>query len=216
MVWEAIVGGRWGLFRHGTSGPDGQGFQFDVIGAAFVRIDPEQEDDLEAADFNAGFLGTWHYGKWRYKLGYNHYSSHLGDEFLIRNPGFHRRNYVRDSILFGVMYDITPKLQIYGESAYAVGVSDGAEPWEFQVGVQYAPAQATGIRGAPFMAVNGHLREEYDFGGSVNAQLGWAWRGGKSNRLFRIGAQHYNGPSMQWSFVNRYENMTGFGAWFDY
>lgn len=216
MVWEAVVGGRWGLFRHGGEGPDAEGFQFDVIGAAFVRIDPEEESDLEAADFNAGFVGTWHYGRWRYKLGYNHYSCHLGDEYVLKNLGLTRYNYVRDSILFGTMYDITPELQIYGEMYVALGTGGGAEPFEFQTGVQYSPAQATGIRGAPFFAVNGHFRQEHGGNGSVNAQAGWAWRGGKSNRLFRFGFQHYNGPSMQWSFVDRYENMTGMGLWFDY
>jgi hypothetical protein len=32
----------------------------------------------------------------------------------------------------------------------------------------------------------------------------------------RIGAQHYNGPSQQFSFVNRWENLIGGGIWFDY
>ncbi|WP_437191281.1 DUF1207 domain-containing protein [Planctomicrobium sp. SH527] len=216
LVWETAVGGRWGLFRKGTEGPNGEGFQFDVIGGAFVRIDPEEESDVEAADFNAGFLGTWRTGRWRFKLGYNHYSCHVGDEYLIKNPTFVRNNYVRDSILGGVMFDVTPKLQVYGEVYNALGTGGSAEPWELQFGVQYAPSCETGFRGAPFFAVNGHLREEYDFGGNVNAQIGWAWRSGRANRLFRVGAQHYNGQSMQWSFADRYENMTGIGMWFDY
>jgi len=216
LVWEAVVGGRWGLVRKGGEGPDAEGFQFDVIGAAFVRIDPEEESDLEAADFNAGFIGTWHYGRWRYKLGYNHYSCHLGDEYVLKNLGVQRYNYVRDSILVGTMYDVTPALQVYGEVNAALGTGGGAEPFELQFGAQYSPALPTGARGAPFWAVNGHLREELDFGGNVTAQIGWAWRGGKSNRLFRVGAQHYNGSSMQWSLVGRYENMTGLGMWFDY
>ncbi len=216
LIWEAIVGGRWGLLRKGGEGPDAEGFQFDVIGAAFVRIDPEAESDLEAADFNAGFFGTWHYGRWRYKLGYNHYSCHLGDEYLIRNPGTPRYNYVRDSIVAGITFDVTERLQVYGEIGNSLGTSGGAEPWEFQFGVQSAPGLPTGFRGGPFWAVNAHLRQEYDFGGNVTAQAGWAWRADRSNRLLRFGVQHYNGQSMQWSFVNRYENMTGIGLWFDY
>ncbi|WP_437187321.1 DUF1207 domain-containing protein [Planctomicrobium sp. SH668] len=218
LVWEAAVGGRFGVLRHGTFGPDGEGFQLDVEGAALVRIDPEQESDLEAADFRAGFVGTWKKGQWRWKAGYSHVSSHVGDEYLIRNPTFVRDNYVRDSLLVGVTYDFNPKLQGYGEFAYAVGAGGLAEPVELQFGVQYAPALFvdTGLRGAPFAAIHGHLRQEFNFSGSVNAEAGWAWRGGQTNHLFRLGVQHYNGHSMQWSFGNRYESMTGMGIWFDF
>jgi len=42
--------------------------------------------------------------------------------------------------------------------------SRGGEPLEFQFGAEYAPSSASGCRGTPFAAVNGHLREEFDFG----------------------------------------------------
>lgn len=216
LIWEAAVGGRWGLLRHGTQGPNADGFQFDVEGGALVRIDPEEESDLEAADFRAGFLGTWRRGPWRWKAGYSHLSSHVGDEYLLKNPTYVRQNYVRDSLLVGVTYDITPELQGYGEIAYAANANGGAQPIELQFGTQYSPALETGFRGAPFAAINGHLRQELNFGGSVNVEAGWAWRGGASNHLFRAGFQHYNGNSMQWSFVHRYESLTGMGIWFDY
>jgi len=216
LIWEAAVGGRWGLFRHGTQGTNADGFQFDVEGGALVRIDPEQQSDLEAADFRAGFIGTWRRGAWRWKAGYSHISSHVGDEYLIKNPTFNRVNYVRDSILAAVMYDFTPAFQGYWETAYAVGAEGGAKPVELQFGFQYSPPVGTGFRGAPFAAINGHLRQELRFGGSVNVEAGWAWRGAVSNNLFRAGFQHYNGNSMQWSFVHRYECLTGMGIWFDF
>lgn len=217
QIWEAALGGRLGLIRKGTPGPDGQGFQFDVEGGVLLRIDPLQESDpLEAADFRAGLIGTWRRERWRYKTGYSHVSSHLGDEFLLNNPGFVRRNYVRDSILFGTIYDVTPDLQVYGEIAAAVIVaSGGAEPLELQFGAQYRPACPTGFRGAPFAAINGHLRQEFNFGGSVNVQAGWAWKA-RSTALLRAGFQHYNGPSMQWSFFDRYESLTGMALWYDF
>lgn len=216
LVWETALGGRWGLVRRGTPGPNGNGFQFDMEGAALARVDPEEESDLEAADFRAGFLGTWRRDRWRWKTGYYHLSSHVGDEFLIKNPGFPRRNYVRDSLLFGLMYDITPDVQIYGEIADALNHNGGAEPLELQFGAQYSPVCTNGIHGSPFAAINGHLRQEFDFSGSVNIEAGWQWRGANSGHLFRVGAQHYSGPSIQWSFYDRYESLTGVGIWFDY
>lgn len=217
LVFETALGGRWGLVRNGTyGGIDPEGFQFDIEGAAFARVDPEEQSDLEAADFRAGFVGTWHEGPWRFKTGYYHISSHIGDEYLLRNNGFQRINYVRDSLLAAAMYNVNPDLQVYAEVAVALNHNGGAEPFELQFGAQYSPVIRTGIRGAPFAAINGHLRQEFNFGGSVNVQAGWQWRSREGTQMFRMGFQHYNGPSIQWELFDVYESMTGMGIWFDF
>ncbi|MEZ5944175.1 MAG: DUF1207 domain-containing protein [Planctomycetaceae bacterium] len=217
LVWETALGGRWGIVRNGTYGSDNpQGFQLDMEGAGLARVDPEEQADLEAADFRAGIIGTWRDGPWRWKTGYYHLSSHIGDEYLLKNPGFNRINYVRDAILVAGMYDVTPDLQVYAEMAVALNHNGGAEPFEFQFGAQYSPAVSNGIQGAPFAAINGHLRQEFNFGGSVNVMAGWQWRGLRDTDLFRAGFQHYNGASMQWEFFDRYESMTGMSIWYDY
>ncbi|MCA9079118.1 MAG: DUF1207 domain-containing protein [Planctomycetaceae bacterium] len=216
-IWETALGGRWGLVRYGTyGGVDPEGFQFDMEGAAFARVDPEHDSDLEAVDFRAGFVATVREGRWRFKTGYYHISSHIGDEYLLNNSTFVRINYVRDAILTAAMYDITPDLQIYGEIALALNHNGGADPYEFQFGAQYSPMIRNGKRGAPFAAINGHLRQEFDFGGSVNVMAGWQWRSREGDQLFRVGFQHYNGPSMQWELFDVYESLTGFGIWYDY
>ncbi len=88
LIFEAALGGRAGLLRYGNaSAIRPEGWQFDIEGAVFARVDPEEESDLEAADFRAGFLSTWRYGGNAWKAGYYHLSSHVGDEFLIKNPG---------------------------------------------------------------------------------------------------------------------------------
>jgi hypothetical protein len=215
--WEMALGGRLGLIRHGTYGINAEGFQFDVEGAALGRINPNLESDpLEGTDYRAGFLGTWRYGPWRWKAGYYHLSSHAGDEYLLNNPLYVRRNYVRDSLIVGCTFDVRPDFQIYGELANALGCSGGAEAWEFQFGAQYFPAYPTGFRGAPFAAINGHVRQDNDWMSSVNLEAGWAWRGSQSAALLRAGFQHYNGPAMQWEFFTRHESLTGFGIWYDF
>jgi hypothetical protein len=149
-------------------------------------------------------------------VGYYHLSSHLGDEFLIRNPSFHRLNYVRDSVIVGVTHDLTPDTQLYGEVAYAFNAEDGALAWEFQYGAQYSPLFPAGSRGSPFAGMNIHTREDFNYQTSVNVVMGWQWRGAVSNHRLRTGMQYYSGPSMQYSFVNRYESLVGGGVWFDY
>lgn len=216
-IWEAALGGRVGLWRLGTPGAvRPEGWQIDLEGAALARVDKDENSDLDAADFRFGVPVTYRRGATAYKFGYYHLSSHVGDEYLLKHPTFRRRNYVRDAVVLGISQDFTLDLRGYAEVAYAPAASGGAEPLEFQFGAEYSPARSNGGKGDPFAAVNIHLREEFNFGGSVNVMTGWQWRGPLTDRLFRVGVQYYNGKSMQYSFFNEHEELIGAGMWFDY
>lgn len=216
LVWETQLGGRVGLIRYGTSDVvNPEGWQLDIEGGAQARVLPKDESDLEAVDFRFGILSTWRFGSNAFKAGYYHLSSHLGDEFLLKNTGFERLNYVRDSVIAGWMHDLTPDWQIYGEIAYAFGHEDGALPLELQYGVQYSPL-VFGLHGAPYLGVNGHTREDENWATGLNTVAGWQWRGEQTNHTFRVGFQYYTGPSLQWSFVGVRETLIGGGMWFDY
>jgi hypothetical protein len=216
MVWDVTLGGRAGLFRYGDfDGGEIRGIQFDVEGAAMVRLDPEENTDVEAADYRFGFLTTWRDGPWSAKAGYYHVSSHLGDEFLLRNPFHVRHNYVRDSAVCAISYDLAPALRLYAESAYAVGHEGGALPWEFQYGAEYSPLDCS-TWGRPFAGVNGHTREDEGWITGVNVVSGWQWRGEQTHHRFRLGLQYYHGPALQYSFVGQTETLLGGGLWFDY
>jgi hypothetical protein len=148
-------------------------------------------------------------------VGYYHLSSHLGDEFLLDHPGYPRLNFARDVLVAGYAHYLSPNLRLYGEMGWAF-YTDISQPWEFQFGVDYAPGYATGIRGAPFFAINGHLREELDFGGHFTVQAGWAWRADNSTHLLRTGLEYFNGASNEYSFYNLHEQQIGYGLWYDY
>jgi len=85
-----------------------------------------------------------------------------------------------------VLAAVVPAL--YAEAGWAFYVDGGTEPWEFQFGAEYSPLGPTGLAGAPFLAVNGHLRQEVDFGGSLVVQAGWQWRG-RTGHLMRAGLE---------------------------
>jgi len=214
LYWETALGGRVGIFRKGTFDPvRPEGWQLDLEGAALARVNLDNESDLDAADFRIGMPMTWRRGPTAVKFGYYHISSHLGDEYLIKNPTFQRRNYVRDAALVGISQDLNDDCRVYGEVAYSPGATGGAEPLEFQFGAEYSPNQP---RLAPFAAVNLHSREEFDFQASVNVVAGWQVRGDHTGRRMRFGAQYYNGKALQYSFFDRNEKLAGAGLWFDY
>lgn len=217
-IWEAVLGGRVGLIRlSDPSISNSDAFQLDLDGAVFARVLPDEPSDpLEGSDYRVGLYGTWKSDRLSYRAGYYHISAHVGDEYLIANPLFNRINYVRDSFLAGTAWQLNDTSRVYGEIGYALGVEGGAKPLEFQFGGEYAPIPTTQFTGAPFAAVNTHLREDFDFNGGVNVVAGWGWQGPHSKRRLRLGLNYYNGPSLQYEFFDRWENLVGGGIWLDY
>ncbi|MBX7166875.1 MAG: DUF1207 domain-containing protein [Pirellulales bacterium] len=214
--WDVTLGGRAGLWRYGTTDPaHPEGVQLDIEGAAFPRLDLDEERDLVAADFRGGFPLTYGRGPWQFKLAYYHLSAHLGDEFLLKNPGYTRINYSRDVVVYGTAFRPNNNWRFYGEAGWSF-YEDVAEQWEFQFGAEYSPGQPSGLRGAPFMATNVHLHEEINYSGRFTFQAGWQWRGDGPGHLLRLGLHYLNGMSPQYELLGQNEEQIGAGLWFDF
>lgn len=213
-LWEATLGQQVGLLRWGSFDPDFPlGFQIDVEGSAQVRLDIQEEVDVRSVDFRGGVPLTFGYGRHRTKLAYYHISSHLGDEFLLKNPDFERLNYARDAIVLGHAYYLTPSQRVFAEAGWAF-YTDVAKEWEFQFGYEFNPVYWMTRHGSPYFAVHGHLREEVNFGGGLAVQTGWTWRA-PTGRQLRMGMHYYNGKSPQFSFFNDHEQLIGFIVAYD-
>ena len=113
--------------------------------AAFPRLNIEQQWDVDSADIRFGVPLTRRKVSWQSKIGYYHLSSHVGDEFLMRNPGFRRINFVRDSLILGIGYFPTEDVRLYSEADWAFKTYGGEQPWEFQFGAEYSPVRDTGF-----------------------------------------------------------------------
>jgi hypothetical protein len=216
---DVTLGGRASLLRFGTDGPGRpQGAELQVEGAGLPRLNLDENWDMESNDFRFGLPLVYGREMWQAKFSYYHLSSHMGDEFAIRNGGQSalddRINFSRDALVLGFSYFPLPAWRWYAEAGWAFHY-DVSEPWEFQFGVDVAEPGPTGIYGTPFVAVNGHLREEVDFGGNVVAQAGWLWRG-DSTRTVRVGVHYFNGKSSQFQFFNHFEEQIGGGVWCDF
>jgi len=215
---DGTVGGRAGVLRYGSGNAIfPQGWQLDVEGAAMVRLTLDEMRDFETADYRVGVPLTYGIDAWQFKMAVYHLSSHLGDEFAINNPGSldDRINYVRDEVVLGASYYPMPAWRLYSEVGYAFNSDGGAEPWEIQFGTEVARPGPTGPRGTPFFAINGHLREEVDFGGDLSTQAGWLWRG-NSGQVMRLGVHYYNGKSSQYQVFDQFEEQIGVGLWYDF
>lgn len=220
-IWSLEAGGRAGILRYGSGpGERPQGWQLDLWGAAFPRLNMKNNSELDAVDFKVGFPLTWSKGAYQAKFEWNHISSHIGDEFLLNNPTFVRIDYLRDAFVLGGGYFLNPDLRLYADAEYAYRVHGGSEPWHFQFGFDYSPAAESYYqqpnRPQPFLAVNGSLRQEANYSGGVNVVTGIQWRGVESDAVFRIGLQYYQGQSLQLEFIDDYEELIGVGMWYDF
>ena len=213
-TWDASLGAHVGILRYGTQDPAWpEGWQLDVDGVALPRLDSTRS--MVSTDFRIGFPLMRREGPWEFKFGYYHLSSHLGDLYMLAHPDVMRLNYVRDQLVCGVAYRPICDLRFYGEANWAFHNDGGSQPWEFQFGIDYSPAQPNGLCGAPFAAINTKLREDVNYSGNVTVEAGWQWRGPTGHTL-RTGLQYFDGMSFQRQFYNRYEQFIGAGTWYDF
>ncbi|QDS97967.1 DUF1207 domain-containing protein [Adhaeretor mobilis] len=218
---DVSLGGRMAIFRNGTRGPSAktgrpEGLEFQIEGAAMPRLNLDENWDLESVDFRFGMPIILARENWQWKFSYYHLSAHLGDELAIREAALGQRiNYSRDVFVLGLSYYTSPAWRWYGEGGWAFYTDGGSDPWEFQFGVDISEPGPTGPSGTPFVALNGHLREEVDFGGNFVGQAGWLWRG-DTGRTVRAGVHYHNGKSSQFEFFDQFEEQIGGGIWADF
>ena len=215
---DVSLGARVSILRYGAR-VNGQphGWELQMEGAGMPRLNLSEDWDVDATDFRFGLPVVYGDDFLQWKLAYYHLSSHLGDEFIERTgvPATSRINYARDELVAGVSIFPLPAWRWYAEMGWAFYADEGAEPWEFQFGLEYAQPGNTGPWGTPFVAINGHLRQEVDFGGSLATQAGWLWRG-SSGRVLRTGLHYHNGKSNQLEFSDEFEHHIGGGLWYDF
>ena len=215
-LWDVALGGHVGILRYGDDDPALPfGWQIDIEGAAFPRLDLQSERQMMATDFRFGVPLSLRQGCFETKLAYYHLSSHLGDDFIAENPGHPAINYVRDVVVWAVGLRLIENVRAYAEAGYAFYRKGGSKPWEFQFGVDWSQVRPESRFGSPFFAVNGRIREEVDFGGNLTAQTGWQWRGETGN-LLRLGFHYFNGKSDAYQFFTEHEEHFGIGLWYDF
>ena len=216
--WDSTLGARVGIVRYGSpNGSYPQGFQFDVEGAVFPRVDSDGST-LIATDYRLGLPVSFGWRRYQTKFGYYNVSSHLGDEYLINTPAAipTRINYVRNSIVWSNSLQWTDAIRTYIDASWAFNFDGGARPWQFQFGAEYSPLCASGFRGAPFVAANGHILQALNWGGNVVFQTGWQWRAKDYGNLLRFGFQYLEGMTPRYEFFRNSERQLGLGLWYDF
>ncbi len=197
-----------GLF--GESGSSQVGIQAAVF--ALFNLDAPSSD-LVNADYWIGFPLSYRKGPWSYLLRLYHQSSHLGDEFLLGNPGVNRVNLSYEQ-LEGLVSHEWERWRVYGGGGYLLHSDPALAPKQLHAGVEYVRPRAAG--GFNFVAaVDLRSPEELDWRVSRAYQAGFEFKR-TSPRRVRLMLEYYRGHSPNGQFYRESLRYTGLGLYFGF
>jgi hypothetical protein len=213
---DGYIGATVGLFRL-TPAECPWAVQLDFFGLVGSRF--SQYDYLITLDYRAGLPITWACGSWHGKIGYEHTSTHLGDDVMVLT-GRQPIPSVKDELVVGLGRWFWNQLRVYGEFGYAFFLSSAtpnADPVRFAVGAEWRTREATGFLGKPFAAVHLAFPGDQHYATNLTVQAGWMWRQ-PAQRLanFRIFGEYYTGRAPFGQLFQVPNQFFGLGLALDY
>ena len=213
------LGGRIGVFRFHPAGNSDQGFQIDLEGAFLGVFDRDNSLDNIGWDGVYSALLTWGNGEGlAAKLAMQHYSSHVGDEYIERT-GRQRINYTRQEYAFGLSRAAFKYWRVYGEAGYAFDLRNEElqDKWRVQGGLEFEdPDRFWRGRAGYYAAVDIMSYEESDWKADVSVQTGVVIPMTNMPRIWRIGLEYRRGRSIIGEFFQSRETSIGIGLWLDF
>ncbi len=212
---DTTIGGELGLFRLTPVEENSLVIEPDFFAFAMSRFSFDR--DFTAADFSFGFPLTFAYENWHAKFGYEHLSTHLGDDY-VKDTGMMKEGNVHNEIVCGLDYVFAEQLRIYGVfgAAFSYSTPTPSQPERYDLGVEWSRNQTTDWRGQPFAALDLEFRGDQNFVADTTLQLGWQWKEIDTGRSFRTGVELYDGRSPYGQFYLIREKWVGYGVWIDF
>ena len=163
---------------------------------------------LVNTDFYVGAPLTYAFDAWSFRFRAYHISSHLGDEFLVNNPGFVRVNPSYEAIDFFASYQLLGSLRVYAGTG-AIVHSDPSfrmKPFYLEYGGEYrflgSKFHKQKLYGTLFLGA--HFRTyqylHYDFDGTFVAGYEFSKLQG-IGRKFRVFVEYHKGFSLEGQFM---------------
>lgn len=219
------IGDMFGLGRWSGSRA-GDGVQLSLTGAVFAQFDLGTSSyDLLNADYMVALPLTIRRGRGSLRMRVYHQSSHLGDEYLLREPPDRRD---RENLSFE-SFDLTLSmdagaLRFYGGGERLVN----REPVDLAETVVHAGAEfrpmtwiipLRSLGGFRFLAgVDAKTSDEHDWKPSISARAGLEYdrlKGGDlPGRRWALLAEYYEGPSPYGQFFRERVQYSGVGVHF--
>ena len=213
-VGSVGLGDSFGLVRWGGGGRPGDGFQLSLTGAVFAQFDLGTSSiDLINADYLVGFPLTYRRASTTARLRLYHQSSHLGDEYLLRDAEIQRENLSFESLELLLSQEIGALRAYAGGEALFRRDPDTVERMLGHAGVELHTG--TGVVSA-VTALDVKFSQQQDYSPAWSARAGIriapAGRAGHPGRRILIMAEYYNGPSPYGQFFQDDIRYAGLGV----
>jgi len=193
---------------------DGQ-WEFGIQGGVFSLFDLEAESkDLINADYLGGIFASYRTHDFSTILRVFHQSSHLGDEFLLRNRTKRiNLSYEGAEALFS--YRFFQALRLYGGGGYLFDQEPSdLKPGRVQYGIEFESPWTYGsgaIR--PILAANLQNEEENQWSTNISVRGGIQFENWQlGHRKLQLLIEYFKGHSPNGQFYNRKIETIGLGA----
>lgn len=196
--------------------PYGGDFEIDLEACVWAVFDPLHESSpLINADYYIGFPLIYAFDCWSFRLRGYHISSHIGDEFLLNNPGFDRRNPSAEYLDFYGSYEFGECLRAFAGIGYVVHQDESFRNKRF-FSAFGAEARVPGlgfrddkrnVYGQPYLGC--YFRGSRNYRRHIDATYAIGYEFGKlecSDRKLRIGLEYHDGYSVEGQFCHKPTN----------
>jgi hypothetical protein len=184
---------------------------------AVFDLDAESKDLVNADYFVAPALSTQR-GPFSALARVFHQSSHLGDEFLLRNR-VNRVNLSYEGVDLKLSYEFFGDvLRVYGGGGYLFDREPPQlKPGSLQWGVEFrSPWPGEGAKIRPIAAVDVQNRQENEWQSDLSARAGLEFKGLWSGRDLQVLLEYFRGHSPNGQFYREKIDYLGLGVHFHF
>lgn len=214
----ADFGGSLSIYRFEGPGDESLS-EVGLQAGVFALFDLNGEShDLVNADYLFALNYTYRRDKLSVITRVLHQSSHVGDEFLIANPGFDRINLSYEQINVLASYDLTKYLRFYAGGGWLFDQDpDDLDRWSLHYGVEYKADWTIGEHIRPVAAADFQNIQYNDWDLNLMLRAGVQFEGAGSprgNRLMLL-LEYYTGHTPDGQFFPGNTQWWGLGLhWF--
>lgn len=213
-TYETSIGGSIGVLRFGPEDQPQVGLQVEAFATVLTRFDSKRA--LVAADYRVGFPITYASDGWEARVGYEHASSHLGDQ-LIDTTDIEPFRHVRDEVTFGVARWFFDRVRLYALVGIAIqtmgAVGDNRD--RYVAGAEWTETVEPKPYGDPYVAVHVEVNSDQDYTPNTTVQVGWRLAHPRFIKASRLALEFYDGKSPYGQFFEHHETWGGVTVAFD-
>lgn len=210
-VGAVDLGETFALVRYNFE--NGGSAELGLQAGVFAVFDlPADSTDLVNADYIGALPITYATGNFSGMVRVMHQSSHLGDEFVLRND-IERINLSFEQIDLLLSYEFTPEARVYGGGGYIFRSEPSLQPWSTEIGLEYISVESDWGGVKPLAALDMQNWEEGGWTPNLSIRAGLQYgRPLGIGRNIQLLMEFYRGQSPNGQFYDREIAYLGLGV----